>query len=720
MNNISDIVNPDWKADNYRLAKDMVDFGMTLFYGMSERNEEIAKVYRMYHGDYTPKEKTALTTVHGSISATPLNTFRISKVKIDQLLGESLEVGFSIEVDTISPVEKQKKKEEELKAKGRSMAKPIIQAMQRQGHNIYDGVEIPDFTADMKFDAAEFRTRNELISQRIANEKIKDALLRNIYYYCFSSNVFASEIFTKNVIDRNGHTSVQHIANEQMIFPITSFDQFNETAPILGHWEQMTFADIIREYNIEKDSPKYKEITQIFGGSLSSSGNLVSEEIRGVYNSNVIKPLNSSQMTASVFKFQWRYYEDKFVKKNIDGSIEYLKKKEEKDSVLALRFERLYQGATINGQVYLGFQDVKDYAITRDANGRVRALYDYTCTLVKTFGGKRTSFAKVLLDLSEQYDYTRWLLFREIRKSKGNAAYINRAFMGEVQKHKILYDLEDSGLIEYDSKERYDETGESITNGSQVIGAVNAGGSSNLIRDLISICMDIERVIDVVTGMNNSRKGTEQATATATTAQNNLQASRSVTYDLFYFTENHMQRAFTHLIQKTKSALYSGSQEMYAYLPSEDIAYLEESPEYFTDNFQARIVGGRRSQQIFSEISDAIRTEISAGKRSTLDFAELKMSESLNEAVELLRISDAKLQSLTQQSQQSDQQTKLQLNEQSNQANKENREDEQAAKQQLQDSINQTTSQGNTLKAQVDLMKIRVTPPSVPGNKSKK
>ena len=421
MNSILDIVNPDWKADEYKLAKEMVDLGMSLFNNMRERNETISDLYRMYHGKYTPAELTKMTTVHGQLSKTELKPNRLSKVKIDQLLGECLEVGFSMEVDTISPVEKQKKVDKQMTDKGRSFVKPIIRKMQEQGFHIYEGMEIPDWDPNMKFEGDEYRTRNEIISQRIANEKVKDALMRNVYYYAFASNVFASEIFTRSVPDRNGNMSIEVIAPERMIYPTSVYDQFNESAPIIGHWSHMTFADIIREYNVAKGTAKYKEIADLFSGSFSGSAQatIVPTNKDGTFNfSTISSSYPNSQLTATVFYFQWRYYVDKGISKKLDGSIEYVDKDKiaEGESIESLRFEKIFQGAIINGQVYLGFKELDNYAITRDADGRVRARYDYVCSIVKSFGGIRTSFAKVMTDLSKQYDIARWMLFREIKK----------------------------------------------------------------------------------------------------------------------------------------------------------------------------------------------------------------------------------------------------------------------------------------------------------------
>jgi hypothetical protein len=540
-----------------------------------------------------------------------------------------------------------------------------------------------------------------------------------------------SEIHTRVVVNRQGKTALECIQPERMIYPKMAFDQFNETAPIMGHWSVMTFADIVREFDLKKGSDSYKDIATLFGSLATGGGGVqVPMMSNGEFDFSSSATTQTSQLAATVFYFQWRYYVERAFRTNTDGSIDYKDLDNEADRLEiesnpgmyeVLPFERLYQGAAVNGQIYVGFGDVEDYSINTDAKGRIRANYDYTSTLVKVFGGKSTSFAKVMLEIGERYDYTRWLLFREIRKVKSGSIYFDRAYMGTKSKNSILYELEDEGLIEVDSKNAFDETGMQLTDGKQVVGAIASGGNNSLVRDLISICIDLERVLDVQTGINNSRKGTEMATTTATTAQNNLQASRSVTYDDFYFCENHMQRALTQLLNKTKSKIHNGSKEHYSYLPSDDISYLEESPEYFMDNFNARMVGGRRSQQIFAELSDAIKSEMAAGKRSSVDFAKIKQSESLSEAIAILEMSDQKLQEITSQTQQSEQQTQMQLAEQARQAAQEDREDRQLAEQDKQDSVNGTALQIKQMDVASKVALSRAEVPKVtPVNKSTK
>ena len=725
--NVVDIINPDWKVNEWRLAKDMVDFGMGCYGVMSTRNAELAKLYCMYHGKYSQEELDEMTLVHGQRSSTPLKPYRLPKIKIDQLLGEALEVGFAIEVDTVSPVEKQNKKNEQMKAIGRSYSKPVIESVKKQGFNIYNGVDIPDFQRGDQFDPQDFRTRNELISQRIMDSKIKDIQQANIYYYAFAANVFASEIALRTIVDHTGKTALECIEPERMIYPMTNYDQFNTTVPIIGHWSFMTFSEILRTFRIKKDSEKYREIVALFGNTIQGGPPAVHVPVNndGTFNFNGAVNVNDSMMTASVYQFQWRYIVEKGVKQKTDGSydVKDIKSEEDKEEIKKsgshsiASYERIFQGASINGQVYVGFDDAVGYPTSMDADGNVHANYDYICALVKTFGGKRTSFAKVLFEIGRQYDYSKFLLYRAIRKAKDASIYIDRSFMDGRKVDSVLYDLEDKGVIDINSKKRFDETGEGLTDGKQVVGNINAGGSSSLIRDLIAVCLDLEHTLDTITAMNDSRKGTEMATTTATVGQNNLQASRSATYDNFYFTENVMQRAATQLVQKTKSCIYNGSKEHYGYLSADDIAYMEATPEYFRDNFNARIVGGRRSQQIFSELSDIIKTEVAAGKRSSADFVEIKESESLREAKEILKASDARLQELAQQSEDANNQTKLQMNEASNQASKENREDEQQAQKDIQDSVNATKIEDTKLKIVGDIRKTQIPPLSAPALK---
>ena len=93
--NAPDTFNTNWEEDDYRKAKDMVDLGMSIVGESSSRVKEIFDTYKSYHGNYTSEEKRREADVRGKVSATEFQTYHFSKVKIDQLLNESLQVGFS-------------------------------------------------------------------------------------------------------------------------------------------------------------------------------------------------------------------------------------------------------------------------------------------------------------------------------------------------------------------------------------------------------------------------------------------------------------------------------------------------------------------------------------------------------------------------------------------------------------------------------------------------
>jgi hypothetical protein len=112
---------------------------------------------------------------------------------------------------------------------------------------------------------------------------------------------------------------------------------------------------------------------------------------------------------------------------------------------------------------------------------------------------------------------------------------------------------------------------------------------------------------------------------------------------------------------------------------------------------------------------------MAAGKRSSVDFAKIKQSESLSEAIAILEMSDQKLQEITSQTQQSEQQTQMQLAEQARQAAQEDREDRQLAEQDKQDSVNGTALQIKQMDVASKVALSRAEVPKVtPANKSTK
>lgn len=716
---VTDLYNPNWAKENYALAKDMVDFGISIARTNLQRYKDINSTYRSYHEHYSPKELEEMAAVHGQTSGTPIAPFYKPKTKIDQLLGESLEVGFSAEVDTINPTELAAKKKDYMRNIGRSINRDLIKNIRNQGFDIYSGVRIPNFDDPKLRDPAAYRTRNEMISQRILNAKIKDMVEKNLYYYLFGSQIFTSEIFSFINRDELGRTTMDYIPPEKMIYLDNDDDLTLERTPIIGYWKNMYFPEIIETFKLKKGSRQYREVENLFGVVQGNSAGEI-KYYNLIDNGDAIENFDSptirmgNGLMATVFYFQWRYYKEVVVE--IDGG-EIVRTvnmrdtrqrtlvKENPDKFDKRWFENIYQGASISGNVYLGFGDVENPILVPDSEGKYRAYYDFTCSLSRTFGNERTSFAKVLVELGKQYNKARWMLMREAKKLKSNAIYLDEDYMQEKSANSILYELEDAGVARISSKKAFDLTGESLTDGKRVVGMLASGSTSSVISDLINICMDIERAIDSTSSINDARKGTEKATATATTATNNLRASRSATYDNFFFAENHIQRAASKLIQKTKGEIIRGSREAYAYLGEDDIAYIENSSKFLLDDFRARIVGGRAHQEIIRDLSQILTNEVAAGKRSSADYAEIRQQDSLQEIVRILRDSDEKMAKIDQQNKMQQIQEQNQVKKEMNAATNAAREDQQQHEKELHQMDNEAKHEDTALKVDAEAAK---------------
>ena len=259
--------------------------------------------------------------------------------------------------------------------------------------------------------------------------------------------------------------------------------------------------------------------------------------------------------------------------------------------------------------------------------------------------------------------------------------------------NSILYALEDAGIVEVNTKAAEEEMDESISDGRRMVGSVASGSTGSVVVDLINICLNLENAIDKATGMNDARNGVEKATTTATTNTNNLQASRSITFDNFYFAENHIQRALSSLIQKTKGAIALGSMEARFYLSEDDLSYIEQSADFIMDDFKARVVGGRSHQSIVNDLTQLLTNEVAAGKRTSTDYAKIRQQSSLQEIVNILEESDKRMNEIESANQQNaiqaQNQGKQELQKQANEA----REDQQAHEVKLQEMKDNTEIQ---------------------------
>jgi hypothetical protein len=687
MNTMPNVIDVDWTANENEKAKEMVNFGIGLAAERVKASAQFNRNYNAYHGEYTQEELTKMTTKYGHVSQTPYKSMKLGKVKLDRLIGEAIELNFQAEVTTTNRDAILKKAKQIARAKGRSLMKPFIEQQQQQGHDIFSGVKIPDYGDPTAWDPKNFRTNNERIMDILLKRKLKDPEADYIYSMLFISGCFTSEIHSL-VVDRGAKNYFpQVIPSEQMIFMDTGLDNQTGKSPIIGHKEKMTFGDVVKRFNLDVYGNDYKKVKEYFqtGTSADAQGGGTTTK-SGPYS--------------WVYFFQWRIYKTKWFKvqeitegedqgkTRIDditdqyNSDEKFREQTDADNeskkynVQRAIVESIYEGASVDGVVFLGFGEAQNQIKLRDYKNRYNVSYDYTTTLIKTIGNKRTAYANVMLDLNEEYDHTWWLIRKNLKKLKVVPIVIDQAALGGKTLDLLFNEMEENDVIIIDSS--HESLNTEFDDARKVVGSLNGqSNAQSIVQALLTVANDIERAMDLLTGINDARQGIEKATTTATTNQSNLKASRSVTYDLFYFAQKHEEVAMTKVLNKEKLAVALNPED-YQFLDEFDNAFIKATVEIAMDDYSARVTDGKREHDLKNDIDLYLPQEVNARRISTADVIDFKISDSFSEAVKILRDAVQRSEQLEKQMADSKNQTVLQNTQQQTQAMTQNREDEQA------------------------------------------
>lgn len=708
------MLTDNFKKNDCAKAKDLIRMVIEKLKG-SNNIKDIFETYKKYHSDYNDRDLNRLMEVHGQTSSTEFRPYYVAKVKIDRLIGEAMEIKPQLSVESINPTAINKKMEKVALKLANSYNQPFLQEVdQNVGANPIGNIPQEPFEQTMQEnDPIKIKSENEIVMGRLLQKKQKE-LNRKLYYYqIFRQGMFTSAMFSKIVGTRNGGYTLEIIPTERVFFFEELNDIFLEKTPVIGYWSNMFENEIYSYFNIDANSEEAKQIAALFNSTDSTNGFYMFDD--GSWADQIfMKNSSSANKTVTVVQVEFKALEKRIVYLE-NGQIRIasynrknIKKAKENGQFKVVYNEVLWEGACIAGKVFVNIQKKENYVKQLTSTGHYKVEFDIIGTLINNFGGKRTSFAKVALNLGEMYDKYRWLIYREAKKTRGAAIYLKKEYFGKKTQSQILYDLEESGVVVLDPNDRAED--ETFERPQDMIGSFNIQGVAQNLQQLVNIALDIERIIDLTTGMNEARQGMEKATTTATTSQNNLKASRSATFYLFAHAELHMEHAFSRLLQKTKQAIIANSIEGKSFLNTEDINLLKETVDFTEDDFTTYVTDGRRTAEILQALdTNVIPVDINAGKITSADYLAYKQAESLAEAQKVLANAQEQYSKQMQEQEKQKQESQEKMNQEKLEAAKEDREDRQAHEIQIEKIRQNATARSEKIRSNIELQKLRAS-----------
>lgn len=678
-----DITSKDFSRDP-KAVQEALDYAVVQWNSRGTRRQRIEKLYNSYNGVYDEAEKNSIVYIHGKKSKTKYINYRLGRSKLKQLHGEFLEIPIQAQVSTINRDAINRKMEKYKRSLGLSLAKPFIEAAREQGYDVYSGIQIPDINDEKAWSINNFKLGNEIAMGTIIEDKLKTGRLKAEFSQNWVDLTIAAEVFGKNERDVNGKDTYRYIQAKYAMFEESVFDPFLERSPYMGEVRYMYYHEIMTCKEWELTSDDKLNLKQMYDGYLDKDAQGAVENING-------------QGAFPVYTIQWKGLDPVHIKTSpAKGSdVPYMrivgndyynsnKKQIEKD-VKAGKYkmetvfrEVLWTASRIGDDIYTKARKEKNLIQRLNDNGKYNVEFDYTGMLFATVNGYRVSIQEVIYELESIYDDIRFMINKEIRKIKGDTMIYDDAFLPKHKKFSdVMYGVTEDGVIRYNSSAEGNAAMIDADSNKVGIGSVNLGQSQNLIV-LMNQAIDIERVMDKVTGMNDSRQGLAKATTTATANTNNVEASRSMTYDMFYFMKDYIERVLMKLAEKSKlNPNYIGSDAKKFIFSDEEISYLIATKDLMLDNYAVTITDGRKEQQILEKLEQLFPQEINSGMLRTKDVAKFFMTENFAKAIKVLDIAHNELSKMRENESRVAQESKFQENQMAKQMADEDREDRQ-------------------------------------------
>jgi hypothetical protein len=619
-----------------------LDYAASQWLSRESRIKRIDSLYDSHNGITPQEEIEAVTKATGKLSKTKYVQYRLGRTKLKQLHGEFLEINIEPTVSTTNREALNRKMTKYKELLGMSLAKPQIEKVRQLGYNVFPGIKIPNRDDKNTWNANNFKLANEIVMQRIVNDKMRTQRLKSIFYYNFVDCTITSEVFGKVERNINGIDTYRFIPAKYALYEESISDPFLDQSPYLGEVRPMFAHEILTNKEFDLDDEERKIIKDLQNGSNSDQGKNTQD--------------NTTSKLINTYTIQWKGLEPVYCKTSpAKGSSEpymsiiseeYYKKNKnwiDKDvkagnyTVEKYLREILWTATRIHTGIYTKAKKEKNLIQRLNENNKYNVDFDYSGMLFSTVDGVRVSVQEIIKELEKIYDSIRFQINRELKKIKGTMVGFDEAFTPKGKNFTdVIHSISEDGIVRFNSSAEGNVSGTELDSNKVGVSAINLGQNQNLIV-LLNQAMDIERVMDRVTGMNENRQGLTKATTTATANVNNIEASRSMTYDLFYFMQEFIERTLTKLVEKTKiNKTYIGADNRQFIFDDGEEMFLMSTKELDFDNYGISVTDGKREKDILSKLEPLFLQEINAGTLRSKDAARFWTESSFAAALRVL------------------------------------------------------------------------------------
>jgi hypothetical protein len=519
-------------------------------------------------------------------------------------------------------------------------SKEQIEAVRAQGMNVFPGMKVPEKTDDAVWQAMNMKSRNEASMQKILNDTVHRGNIKMKFYPAFTDAILTSAAYGKVEKDLDGRTTFRPIPINLAMFEEAVNDELCLSSPYKGEIRPMYYHEIINTFNLNKEqAAKLKEVVD------NPSEYLNPSDFTNYENGLLI----------NTYTIQVKVPELVVIKKSVNPntgrkystfiSADYKKNGEKIDKEVSAgkyNIEKFYKESMlcvtrIGKDMYVKYGYDENIIQSRTNTGKYRTEYDYCNLVYGTVNGTRISIYELTVELSRTYNIIRFMINREISKLKGKTFTYDEAYLPKGKSTvDVMYRLTEDGVLTYNSAQAGVNEGEERRM-TDAFKELDLGVSQGL-QTLIILGQDIERVIDRITGINENRQGLNKASATATGIEMSVEASRSITYPLYYFFNIFQNHVFTKICEKKKADIIAnkdnsdGEMIIGANGVSEFIKYGDMG----FDDYVAYVTNGKKLRDLKERNRALYLQQVNAGELRAQDIVRAEMQETYAEYLAVL------------------------------------------------------------------------------------
>lgn len=631
------------KDKNLEWFKKHMDYAEQVLTNRRAVIDKANRLYDSYNGKTEAESIRHLVSTYGKKNRSKYISYRLSKTKLDILVGEFLKMPLNATVKTINSsavTEKTRKYELALAA---MHAQEPLQKLLKVGVDVMEGAQVPKDKTE--FQAMSFKDKNESVMQIMLNEFKKEFRLQQKFGVNLQDCTITSRAFGRVTVNEvSGEMDYETYDSRDIIVVEYDRDPFYEKTPVFGSIQKMPIHKILTTFKLTKE-----ERDRLDAIRMNPSNYLNNSEYRGRYS------YQEGEFCADVIHMEWKSVSPKYSKsvaktedelfiddsetmKTVDlSATEYESNPDAHDNVTTEWEEELMECVRIGHDIIpKHYQRRKPFTMKDEDTGKILG-FSYIGMVFNKVDGDVVSLKEVCDNFDTLFDTLMYQILKEINKAKGKVIVYDRAGLPKKTTIKnVLYNALNDSFLDIDSSAAGNMSGQNLTI-NQIFKEIDLGVSSSF-PFMIQMKNEIKRELDDITGINSAREGGAPASSTVANNMQNLESSRTITEPMFYYMTKFCEKVMLTLVETGKLVwgLYQPNKAKMI-LGDERYAFMQATSKIAWASYMVELVNPRWEQAIMERMRQMADVSLNAKEIRPIDVIDLEMQETLADKRAMLR-----------------------------------------------------------------------------------